>query len=103
MSITSPKTRLTHQAVYLDRIICYKNSNETSGNSVTAKHISCANHSFTSVEDLNKHLVRDEKVMIDILPQLKKAVLTDTKRGIRVDEEGKFFHLGILIFNDKAA
>lgn len=103
MSITSPKTRLTHQAVYLDRIICYKNSNETSGNSVMAKYISCANHSFTSVEDLNKHLVRDEKVMIDILPQLKKAVLTDTKRGIRVDEEGKFFHLGILIFNDKAA
>ena len=67
-----------------------------------AKYISCANHSFTSVEAL-KHLVRDEKVMIDILPQLKKAVLTDTKRGIRVDEEGKFFHLGILIFNDKAA
>ena len=55
------------------------------------------------MEDLNKHLVRDEKVMIDISPQLKKAVLTDTKRGIRVDEKGKFSHLGILIFNDKAA
>ena len=45
----------------------------------------CANHSFNSMEDLNKHLERDEKVMIDVLPQLKKAGLTDTKRGIRVD------------------
>ena len=68
-----------------------------------AKYMWCANHSFTSMEDLSKHLERDEKVMIDILPQLKKAGLTDTKRGIRVDEKGKFSHQGILIFNDKAA
>ena len=67
------------------------------------KYIWCANHSFTSMEDLNKHLGRDEKVMIDILPQLKKAGLTDTKRGIRVDEKEKFSHQGILKFNDKAA
>ena len=50
-----------------------------------AKYMWCANHSFNSMEDLNKHLERDEKVMIDILPQLKKAGLTDAKRGIRVD------------------
>ena len=68
-----------------------------------AKYMWCANHSFNSMEDLNKHLERDEKVMIDILPQLQKAVLTDTKRGIRVDEKGKYSHQGILIFSDKAA
>ena len=68
-----------------------------------AKYMWCANHSFTSMEDLNKHLERDEKVIIDILPQFKKAGLTDTKRGIRVDEKGKFSHQGILIFKDKAA
>ena len=52
-----------------------------------AQYMWCANHSFTSMEDLKKHLGRDEKVMMDILPQLKKAGLTDTKRGIRVDEK----------------
>ena len=68
-----------------------------------AQYMWCANHSFTSMEDLRKHLGRDEKVMMDILPQLKKAGLTDTKRGIRVDEKGKYSHQGILIFSDKAA
>jgi len=75
MSITSPKTWLIHQGVYLNRIICYKSSNEISGNSVMAKYMWCANHSFTSVEDLNKHLVRDEKVMIASYLNLRKLVL----------------------------
>ena len=68
-----------------------------------ARYMWCANHSFTSMEDLKKHLGRDEKVMMDILPQLKKAGLTEAKRGILKEAEGKYSHQGILIFNDKAA
>ncbi len=63
----------------------------------------CANHSFSSMEDLKKHLDRDEKVFMSVLPALKQNGLTDSKRGIRVDEKGKFAHQGILIFKDKAA
>ena len=68
-----------------------------------AQYMWCANHSFSSMEDLKKHLDRDEKVMMDILAELKQAGLTDTKRGIRVDQQGKYCHQGILIFKDKAA
>jgi hypothetical protein len=53
------------------------------------------------MEDLKKHLGRDEKVMMDILPQLKKAGLTDTKRGIRVDEKGKYTHQGISDYSNR--
>ena len=68
-----------------------------------ARYMWCANHSFTSMEDLKKHLGRDEKVIMDILPQLKKAGLTEAKRGILTEAEGKYYHQGILIFDDKAA
>ena len=40
------------------------------------------------MEDLKKHLGRDEKVMMEILPQLKKAGLTEAKRGILTEAEG---------------
>ena len=50
-----------------------------------AKFMWCANHSFTSMEDLNKYLERDEKVMIDILPQLKKAGVEDIIRKVQGD------------------
>ena len=50
-----------------------------------AKYMWCANHSFTSMEDLNKHLERDEKLMIDILPQLKKAGVEDIIRKVQGD------------------
>ena len=67
-----------------------------------ARYMWCAYHSFTSMEDLKKHLGRDEKVMMDILPQLKKAGLTEAKRGILTEAEGKYYHQGILIFDDIA-
>ena len=54
------------------------------------------------MEDHKKHLGHD-KEMMDILPQLKKAGLTEAKRGILTKVEGKYSHQGILIFNDKAA
>ena len=68
-----------------------------------AQYMWCANHSFSSMEDLKKHLDRDEKVFMSILPTLKQNGLTDSKRGIRVNEKGKYSHQGILIFRDKAA
>ena len=42
------------------------------------------------MEDLKKHLGRDEKVMMDILPQLKKAGLTEAKRGILTEAKHIF-------------
>ena len=63
----------------------------------------CANHLFTSIEDLKKNLGRDEKVFTIILPELKGSGLAESKRGIMTEAEGKYSHQGILIFNDKAA
>ncbi len=40
------------------------------------------------MEDLKKHLGRDEKAFMSILPTLKQNGLTDSKRGIRVGEKG---------------
>ena len=68
-----------------------------------ARYMWCANHSFSSMLDLKRHLGRDKKVMMDILPQLKKAGLTEAKRGILCKAKGKYSHQGILIFSDKAA
>ena len=68
-----------------------------------ARYMWCANHSFTSIEDLKKHLRRDEKVFMSILPELKGSGLAECKRGILTEAEGKYSHQGILIFNDKAA
>ena len=68
-----------------------------------ARYMWCANHSFTSIEDLKKHLGRDEKVFKSILPELKGSGLAESKRGIMTEAEGKYSHQGILIFNDKAA
>ena len=68
-----------------------------------ARYMWCANHSFTSMEDLKKHLGRDEKVFMSILPELKGSGLAESKRGIQTEAEGKYSHQGILIFNDKAA
>lgn len=68
-----------------------------------AQYMWCANHSFSSMEDLKKHLDRDEKVFMSILPTLKQNGLTDSKHGIRVNEKGNYSHQGILIFSDKAA
>ena len=67
------------------------------------RYMWCANHSFTSIEDLKKHLGRDEKVFMSILPKLKGSGLAESKRGILAEPEGKYSHQGILIFNDKAA
>ena len=47
-----------------------------------AQYMWCANHSFSSMEDLKKHLDRDEKVFMSILPTLTQNGLTDSKRGI---------------------
>tara|TARA_X000000950_G_scaffold174004_1_gene211512 strand:- start:252 stop:521 length:270 start_codon:yes stop_codon:yes gene_type:complete len=55
------------------------------------------------MEDLKKHLVRDEKVFMSILPELKGSGLAESKRGIQTEAEGKYSHQGILIFNDRAA
>ena len=55
------------------------------------------------MEDLKKHLGRDEKVFMSILPELKGSGLAESKRGILAEPEGKYSHQGILIFNDKAA
>ena len=68
-----------------------------------ARYMWCANHSFTSIEDLKKHLGRDEKIFTSILPELKGSGLAESKRGIMTEAEGKYSHQGILIFNDKAA
>ncbi len=68
-----------------------------------ARYMWCANHSFTSMEDLKKHLVRDEKVFMSILPELKGSGIAESKRGIQTETEGKYSHQGILIFNDRAA
>ena len=68
-----------------------------------AQYMWCANHSFSSMEDLKNHLDRDERVFMSILPTLKQNGLTNSKRGIRVNEKGKYSHQGILIFKDKVA
>ena len=68
-----------------------------------ARYMWCANHSFTSIEDLKKHLGRDEKIFMSILPELKRSGLAVSKRGILTEVEGKYSHQGILIFNDKGA
>ena len=52
-----------------------------------AQYMWCANHSFSSMEDLKKHLDRDEKVFMSILPTLKQNGLTDSKRGSRVNKK----------------
>ena len=62
-----------------------------------ARYMWCANHSFTSIEDLKKHLGRDEKVFTSILPELKVSGLAESKRGIMTEAEGKYSHQGILI------
>jgi len=62
-----------------------------------ARYMWCANHSFTSMEDLKKHLGRDEKVFISILPELEGSGLAESKRGILTEAEGKYSHQGILI------
>ena len=79
-----------HKGVYLDHLTCYNSSNEISGKSVMARYMWCANHLFTSIEDLKKHLGRDEKVFTSILPELKGSGLAESKRGIMTEAKGKY-------------
>jgi hypothetical protein len=68
-----------------------------------SQYLFCSQHSFSSVEDLKKHLETDEKDFMAIMPEMKAAGMTHTQRGIRVDAQGNYTHQGLLWFRDKAA
>ena len=68
-----------------------------------SQYLFCSQHSFSSVEDLKKHLEIDEKDFMAIMPEMKAAGMTHTERGIRVDAQGNYTHQGLLWFRDKAA
>ena len=68
-----------------------------------SQYLFCSQHSFSSVEDLKKHLEIDEKDFMAIMPEMKAAGMTHTERGIRVDAQGNYTHQGLMQFRDKAA
>jgi hypothetical protein len=73
------------------------------GSLLMPQYLLCSQHSFSSVDDLKKHLEIDVKDFMAIMPDMKAAGMTRTERGIRVDADGKFTHQGFLWFRDKAA
>ena len=68
-----------------------------------SQYLFCSQHSFSSVEDLKKHLEIDEKDFMAIMPEMKAAGMTHTERGIRVDAQGTYTNQGLMWFRDKAA
>ena len=54
------------------------------------EYLFCTHHSFSSVDDLKKHLQADMRDFVAIMPEMKAAGLTRAERGIRVDGKGQY-------------